>query len=365
MLILLKLILASINLSFIINITIIKTMINNEENLAKLGSVFLIEVDKIKPNSQQPRTEFDAEKLKDLAESIRQYGVLQPLVVTRKESETPSGVTVEYELIAGERRLRASKIAGLSQVPVVIRRESDERMKLELAIIENLQREDLNPIERAKAFKKLSENFKLKHHEIAMRVGKSREYVSNSIRLLALPEQIQEGLSKGEISEGHCRTILTLDGKIEDQLRVYKEVIEKKMTVRQTERIAKGIMSNDPAGTSNNAGIELKSIEKRLSESLGTKVQIALNGGKGTIFIDFFSDEELKKFLSKVVGEKAASAFVSDKAESEQPVNDSVISSEKEVNVDIQAQPAAPLPNIEADKDDNIQELLKNFSVEA
>ena len=139
-----------------------------ENYLATLGSVFLIEVSKIKPNSQQPRTEFDLEKLKDLSESIRQYGVLQPLVVIRRETENENGISVEYELIAGERRLRASKLAGLNQVPVVIRKESDEKTKLELAIIENLQREDLNAIDRAMAFGKLAESFKLKHHEIAL-----------------------------------------------------------------------------------------------------------------------------------------------------------------------------------------------------
>src|SRR3989339_882642 len=207
-----------------------------ENDLATLGSVFLIEVGKIRPNSQQPRTEFDLEKIKDLSESIRQYGVLQPLVVIRRETENENGISVEYELIAGERRLRASKLAGLSQVPVVIRKESDEKTKLELAIIENLQREDLNAIDRAMAFEKLVNNFKLKHHEVATRVGKSREYVSNTIRLLMLAEEIQSGLTMGDISEGHCRALLALDGRLEEQMTLYRDIVGKKMSVRLVEK---------------------------------------------------------------------------------------------------------------------------------
>ena len=150
------------------------------------NSIFWIDIDKVKPNPFQPRREFDEARLKDLASSIRQYGILQPLVVTRNEVFREDGsMFVEYELISGERRLRASKIAGLPQVPAIIRTgEQTDRVKLELAIIENLQREDLNPIDRAKSFKQLVDAFNLKHTEIAEKIGKSREYVSNSLRLL-------------------------------------------------------------------------------------------------------------------------------------------------------------------------------------
>ena len=152
-------------------------------------SIFWIEVDKIKPNPFQPRKEFNEAALQDLADSIRQYGVLQPLVVTRKEiQKADGGLASEYELIAGERRLRASKIAGLAQVPVLIREgQETDMMKLELAIIENLQREDLNPIDRARAFDRLANEFGFKHAQIGEKIGKSREYVSNSLRLLTLP----------------------------------------------------------------------------------------------------------------------------------------------------------------------------------
>jgi len=169
-------------------------------------SIFWVEVDRIKPNPFQPRKVFDEMALASLAESIRQYGVLQPLTVTRKEIERPEqGIFVEYELIAGERRLRAAKLAGIAAVPVVIRNgEDDDRMKLEIAIIENLQREDLNPIDRAIAFSRLANEFGLKHAEIGKRVGKSREYVSNTLRILQLPQEMRDALAAGDINEAHC-----------------------------------------------------------------------------------------------------------------------------------------------------------------
>src|SRR3989339_1686164 len=155
-------------------------------------SIFWVEVERIKPNPYQPRREFDQAKLIGLADSIRMYGLLQPLTVTRNEiTREDGGISVEYELVAGERRLRASKLAGLSQVPVIIRSGQDtDQMKLELAIIENLQREDLNPVDRAKAFLRLHKEFSFTHLDIGKKVGKSREYVSNTLRLLLLPEAI-------------------------------------------------------------------------------------------------------------------------------------------------------------------------------
>jgi ParB family chromosome partitioning protein len=183
------------------------------------NSIFWIEVDRIKPNPLQPRKEFDEAALKSLAESIRQYGVLQPLTVTKKEIEKPGeGIVVEYELIAGERRLRASKLAGVIQVPCLIRTTEDsDLMKLEMAIIENLQREDLNPVDRAKAFNQLIDAFKLTHAEVGRKIGKSREYVSNTVRILNLPADMLEALSKGEIVEGHTRPLLMLIDRPQEQ----------------------------------------------------------------------------------------------------------------------------------------------------
>jgi ParB family chromosome partitioning protein len=191
-------------------------------------SVFWIDVEKIHPNPFQPRREFDEAQLQSLADSIRQYGVLQALVVTRKEvPKEDGGLAVEYELIAGERRLRASKLAGLTQVPALIKvgDEENDLMKLELAIIENIQREDLNPVDRSRAFQRLIDEFGFKHVDIAKKVGKSREYVSNSVRLLALPPEILDALSVGKISEGHSRPLLMLIDKPEEQNTLFKEII--------------------------------------------------------------------------------------------------------------------------------------------
>ena len=339
-----------------------------ENDLATLGSVFLIEVGKIRPNSQQPRTEFDLEKLKDLSESIRQYGVLQPLVVIRRETENENGISVEYELIAGERRLRASKLAGLSQVPVVIRKESDEKTKLELAIIENLQREDLNAIDRAMAFGKLVNDFKLKHHEVATRVGKSREYVSNTIRLLMLPEEIQSGLVKGEVSEGHCRALLALDGKLEEQTALYRDIIGKKMSVRLVEKITRN-MVNGILVAEENVNAELKSMEKKLADTLGTKVQIEMAGGRGTISINFFSSEELNAFLNRMMRE--AGNNVQNETIAGKSI-DGIIENKNAGNAPVSPNPGGPVVNEPATEKsdfsgastvDPVEELLKNFSL--
>lgn len=260
------------------------------------NSIFWIEVEKIKPNPFQPRIEFDEARLNDLALSIRQYGVLQPLVVTRKEIELPDqGIVVEYELISGERRLRASKIAGLSQVPAIIKTgENDDKLKLELAIIENLQREDLNPVDRAKAFKKLADEFNLKHGEIGKKVGKSREYVSNSIRILLLPDDILLALSEGRISEGHTRPLLMLIDRKEEQGTLFKEILMKKMTVRETELIARKIAFEKARKFDRNLAPEISEFEDNLSKILGTRVSVErrLNGGK--ISIEFLNEGDLR-----------------------------------------------------------------------
>src|SRR3989344_3488538 len=222
-------------------------------------SIFWIEVDKIKPNPYQPRHEFDEARLKDLAESIRMYGILQPLIVTRKEIyKEDGGMAVEYELVSGERRLRASKLAGLLQVPTLIRAsEDDARVKLELALIENVQREDLNPVDRAMAFDRLVKEFNFKHFQIAEKIGKSREDVTNSIRLLALPENIIDSLQAGQISEGHARPLLMLIDRPEEQAVLFKDMISK------------------------------------FTETLGTRVEIEQKRSGGKIMIDFFTADDL------------------------------------------------------------------------
>ena len=267
------------------------------------NSIFWIEVEKIVPNPYQPRREFDQTKLRELADSIRMYGILQPLVVTRREIIGENGAfTTEYELVAGERRLRASKLAGLAQVPVIIRTgEESELMKLELAIIENLQREDLNAVDRALAFKQLSEQFGLSHLLVAQKVGRSREYVTNSIRLLGLPQMILDALKVGDISDGHARTLLMLNDRPQEQEVVFREILLKKLSVREVERISRKIATDkvrkkDWQGTDP----ELIEIEKQFTETFGTRVQIQKTDFGGKLTIDYFAAEDLRRLLELV-----------------------------------------------------------------
>lgn len=273
-------------------------------------SVFWVEVERIKPNPFQPRKTFDESALASLAESIRQYGVLQPLVVTRKEIERPGeGITVEYELISGERRLRASRLAGVALVPVVIRRaEESDRLKLELAIIENLQREDLNPVDRAKAFKRLAEEFQLKHAEIGKRVGKSREYVTNTLRILMLPEDMLAALAEGKISEGHTRPILMLIDKPAEQRTLFVEIVERKLNVRDAESLARR-SALEKVRNKAYSSPDLVNLERELSERLGTRVRIEKKEQGGKMTIDFFSPEDLAHLCMKLNrGQEAAAA---------------------------------------------------------
>lgn len=263
-------------------------------------SIFWIEVEKIKPNPYQPRKEFDEARLRELADSIRQYGILQPLTVTRREYEKEDGLAVEYELIAGERRLRAAKLAGIGQVPVTIRMTQpgeDDRVKLELAIIENLQREDLNPMDRARAFAQLADEFGFTHAEVGKRVGRSREYVSNTIRLLALPQEVIEALAAGKISEGHTRPILMLADRPEEQIVLFKEILYKKLTVREAEGIARRVAYERVRKRELALDPELAQMEEKFTEKLGTRVRIERKDIGGKIIIDFFSSDDLKVIL--------------------------------------------------------------------
>ena len=279
-------------------------------------SIFWVEVERIKPNPFQPRKSFDEAALASLAESIRQYGVLQPLTVTRKEIEKPGeGIAVEYELIAGERRLRAAKLAGLREVPVVIRTAEDsDRMKLELAIIENLQREDLNPIDRAFAFQRLYQDFGLKHIEIGKRVGKSREYVSNTLRILSLPKEMQDALQSGQISEAHTRPLLMLIDRPEEQKTLFTEIVTKRLTTRDAESLARRVATE--RSRKGDLTPELLLLERELTEKLGTRVRIEKKDqtGGGKVLIDFFSVDDLahiRELISRI-SQQAASEIPSE-----------------------------------------------------
>ncbi|MHB0978107.1 MAG: ParB/RepB/Spo0J family partition protein [Minisyncoccota bacterium] len=313
-------------------------------------AIFWIEVDKIHPNPYQPRREFDALQLQSLADSVRQYGVLQALVVTRKEMEKPEGgLAVEYELVAGERRLRAARLAGLSQVPVLIRTgEETDLMKLELAIIENIQREDLNAVDRARAFDKLAKEFGFKHAEIGKKVGKSREYVSNTLRLLMLPSHILDALSEGKITEGHARPLMMLVDRPLEQETLFKEIMFKKLNVRDAEGIARRIAFEkarkqmDP---------DLVDLEEKLKESLGTRVRIEKKDEGGKLTIDFFSQDDLQMLfdiLTKKQTEKSNEPV-------EQKIEDAPVLTEEE-KLDMSE-------GTDMEKEDDDLYSINNFSV--
>ncbi len=270
-------------------------------------SIFWIEIEKIEPNPFQPRREFDETALKDLASSIREHGVLQPVLVTKREIETPTGLDVLYQLIAGERRLRAAKLAGISQIPAIIRRGvPDDRIRLELALIENVQREDLNALERARAFKQLLDEFHLVHKEIAARIGKSREMVSNTMRLLTLPPEIQESLQTGRITEGHARAILMGGDDPIKQKAVYEGILMDRLNVREAENRARQVSGKALIPRKRPAAVqdpEMKNWQNRLQEKLGTRVQLQKVGDRGRIVVEFFSEEELRGILNKIISE--------------------------------------------------------------
>ncbi len=263
-------------------------------------AIFWVEVGKVRPNPYQPRTEFDEARLKDLADSIRQYGVLQPMTVTRhEETKEDGGISTYYELIAGERRLRASKLAGLSQVPVIIRSaEENERTKLEIAIIENLQREDLNAIDRARAFERLAKEFSLNNVEIGKKVGKSREYVSNSLRLLSLPDEIQSALRSGLIYEGHARALLMLEDRKEEMMTLFRDIQTRKLSVREVEKLTREIAWD--RARKKDVKPEIQAMQNAFAQELGTQVEIREDAKGGKLIINFFSPEDLEALLQRV-----------------------------------------------------------------
>ncbi len=248
-----------------------------------------VAVASIIPNPYQPRLEFNEEKLQELSNSIKTHGIIQPLIVTKNEAG--------FELIAGERRLQAAKLAGLLKVPVIVR-EASEQNKFELAIIENVQRHDLNLVEEAKSYKKLAEEFDLSQEEIAQKIGKSRSVIANRMRLLTLPIEIQKALTLGSITEGHAKLLLAIPNP-EKQRAFFEMILKDKLTVRQTEsrtneisvRTHKRKISVDP---------ETKNLEDNFSAVLGTKVRIKKSGTGGRIVIEYYSPEELDGILGKI-----------------------------------------------------------------
>lgn len=332
------------------------------------NSIFWVDTEKIKPNPFQPRREFDEDRLRDLADSIRQYGVLQPLTVSRTEIvKEDGGIAVEYELIAGERRLRASKLAGLEQVPVIIRVGDDNMAKLELAIIENLQREDLNAVERARAFFRLVEEFSFTHGQIGQKVGKSREHVSNTLRLLSLPQEILDALSAGKITEGHSRPLLMLSDRPEEQMVLFKEIMYKKMNVRDTEKAARRVAVDRIRKKEYLPDPELAELEDKLQETLGTRVNIDRRDNGGQIIIDFFSNEDLRTIidLMKSNQDKTPSTmldnFIAKNGEiiKEEPLNVSII----EDDIVGELLDDRTVEEIKKSEEDSDLYSIKNFSI--
>src|SRR3989338_5497933 len=260
-------------------------------------AIFHIEIEKIKTNPYQPRREFSDIELRELAHSIQEFGIIQPIIVSKVVRETSGGTDVEYQLVAGERRLRAAKIAGLERIPAIIKKVSSGKMGLELALIENIQRKDLNALEAAKAYARLQDEFGLTQREIASRVGKNREAIANALRLLNLPSEIQSALMDGRISESHARALLSLSD-IEAQRQAFLKIINEKSSV-------KALKENSSFSASPESG-EQRFWEKKLEDKFQTSVKIISGGGKGKVLLPFYSNEEMRALIDKLLGSDAA-----------------------------------------------------------
>lgn len=272
-----------------------------EQNLPVQGPVFLIEVDKIVPNAQQPRRDFDETALKELASSIREFGILQPIVVTKLEELKESGTEVTYMLIAGERRWRASKIAGLERIPAVIRSVNLAKDRLELAIIENVQREQLNAIEAGRAYAKLADEFGLTQREIAVRLGKSREVIANTIRLLSLPTAVQDAIAKSQISESQGRLLLTVPDQAQQQA-LFEDLLRNAMSVRELRLRIQHVQKIATPPVATMADVETSDLQKELESALGAPVKVERSGETGKLIISFYSPEELRGIIDRLKG---------------------------------------------------------------
>ena len=268
----------------------VKEVIKEVVKEVKVPADTMMKISDIEPNRDQPRKNFDKEALEELADSIKQFGIIQPIVVQKKEDY--------YEIIAGERRWRAAKLAKLKEVPVIIKEFSPQEV-MEIALIENIQRRDLNPIEEALAYKSLIDEYHLKQDELAKRVSKSRTAIANSMRLLKLTEEVQNMLVNNEISMGHARALLSLEQE-ELQLEAAKKIAENGLSVRETEKLVKSILNPKQSKLpipSSEAAI-YNSLSDKLREKLGTKVSINnKKNGKGKIVIEYYSPEELERLL--------------------------------------------------------------------
>lgn len=272
------------------NKTVVEEVKKEVEN-----AVILINVTDIEPGEGQPRKTFDKDKIQQLADSIKEHGLIQPIVVS-KEGST-------YRIIAGERRWRAARVAGLKQIPAIEKTVS-RREVLELALIENIQREDLNPIEEAEAYQRLIDEYKLTQENLSAIVGKSRPFITNKMRLLLLDKAVRKMIINGEISEGHGRSLLALENK-DNQIVAAKMIVEKGLSVRQTEELVKKLNNSktaeDDVVNPDTKSIEVRKVQNDLKNALGTKVKLVDNNGKGKIVIDYYSAEERERLIQYLI----------------------------------------------------------------
>lgn len=254
------------------------------------GPETLVKITRVEPNREQPRKHFDEDALQELADSIKQFGLLQPILVQDRKDY--------YEIIAGERRWRAAKLAGLKEVPVIIKNYTEQEI-VEIALIENIQREDLNPIEEAQAYKKLLTEFNLKQDEVAERVSKSRAAVTNSIRLLKLGDKVQQMVIDDMISTGHARALLAVED-LDEQYNLAQRIFDEKLSVREVEKLVKNLHKAPKVKKADDKTLQViyQDIEEKLKQKLGTKVSIASKGeGAGKIEIEFYSHEDLDRLI--------------------------------------------------------------------
>lgn len=268
-----------------------------EENANKTGEI-MVKINEVEPNREQPRKDFDEDALMELADSIKQFGILQPLLVQKKKNY--------YEIIAGERRWRAAKLAGVKEVPIIVKNYTEQEI-VEISLIENIQRENLNPIEEAMAYKRLLEEFNLKQDEVAERVSKSRTAVTNSMRLLKLSERVQQMIVDDMISTGHARALLAIDDE-EQQYMLANKIFDEKLSVRETEKLVKEL--KNPKKEAKKTIIEhmfvYNNLEEQMKNIIGTKVSVSPKAnGKGKIEIEYYSEEELERIYDLIMSIRA------------------------------------------------------------
>lgn len=268
-----------------------------ESTEEKKDGATLVKITKVEPNREQPRKNFDEDSLQELSESIKQFGLLQPILVQDRQSY--------YEIIAGERRWRAAKMAGLKEVPVIIRNLTDQEI-VEISLIENIQREDLNPIEEAQAYRRLLEEFHLKQDEVAERVSKSRTAVTNSMRLLKLCDEVQKMVVEGMITTGHARALISIENP-EDQYMIAQQIFDEKLSVRDVEKLVKNLHKPPKPAKAENKTLTAiyGEISDKLKETFSTKVSInAKENGSGKIEIEFYNHEDLDRLIEQLTNRK-------------------------------------------------------------